>query len=457
MPIQSRLTAALLPVAMLALLAGLASAQVAPVAVVGAHIIPITGPEIPRGVLIVHNGKIVAVGDESAVTIPADATRIDAVGKFIMPGLVDTHIHIGGVGGGDRSSTLAPEVRVLDSINVMDSGFRRAVAGGLTTVNIMPGSGHLMSGQTIYTKLRQPGGNPPKRIEDLFIKGDDGKPMWGLKMANGTNMLGEPPFSGTRGKSAALVRERFIKAQEYKAKIAAANGDPEKLPARDLGLEAMVEVLDGKRIVHHHTHRTDDIMTVLRLKKEFGFRVVLHHVSEAWKIADEIAAAKVPVSAIVIDSPGGKLEAADLVIETGGVLEKAGVNVAFHTDDWITDCRLFLRSAGLAVRAGMSRPGALRALTLAGAEMLDLQSRVGSLEAGKDADFIILSADPLSVYAKVEQTWVEGGKVFDRSLESDRLFSTGGFGAGRDQEPYMCCVQGTGFVFGGKQWGTAGQ
>lgn len=456
MTVHSRLTAARCSVLILSLFAGVASAQEKPVAIVGAHIIPITGPEIAKGILVVHNGKIVAVGQEGSTAIPADATRVDGAGKFVMPGLVDTHIHIGGVGGGDRSSTLAPEVRVLDSINVMDSGFRRAVAGGLTTVNIMPGSGHLMSGQTIYTKLRQPGGKPPKRIEDLYINDADGKPMWGLKMANGTNMLGDPPFSGTRGKSAAIVRERFIKAQEYKAKVAAANGDAEKLPARDLGLETMVEVLDGKRIIHHHTHRTDDIMTVLRLQKEFGFRVVLHHVSEAWKVADEIAAAKVPVSAIVIDSPGGKLEAANLIIETGGILEKAGVNVAFHTDDWITDCRLFLRSAALAVRAGMGRDAALRALTLAGAEMMDLSGRVGSLEAGKDADFIILSGDPLSVYTKVEQTWVEGAKVFDRSREEDRLFAVGGFGAGRDQEPYMCCVQGTGFVFGGKQWGQWG-
>jgi imidazolonepropionase-like amidohydrolase len=204
--------------------------------------------------------------------------------------------------------------------------------------------------------------------------------------------------------------------------------------------------------VHHHTHRADDIMTVLRLQKEFGFRVVLHHVSEAWKVADEIAAAKVPCSVIVIDSPGGKLEAAEMSWGTGGVLEKAGVKVAFHTDDWITDSRLFLRSAALAVRAGMTRAGALRALTLSGAEMLDLGERVGSLEAGKDADFIILSGDPLSVYTHVEQTWVEGVKVFDRSVADDHLHAVGGYGAGNDQRPYMCCAGG--FVFAGQQWGT---
>ena len=203
--------------------------------------------------------------------------------------------------------------------------------------------------------------------------------------------------------------------------------------------QAVLDILSGKKIVHHHTHRHDDIMTVLRLQREFGFRVVLHHVSEAWKIADEIAAAKAPCSIIIVDSPGGKIEALEVDFKTGGVLEKAGVNVAIHTDDWITDSRLFLRDAALCVRAGMSREGALRALTLAGAEMLDLQDRVGSLKVGKDADIVILSGDPLSVYTRVEQTWVEGNKVFDLENPEDRLFAEGGYGAGSDIKPFLCC------------------
>jgi imidazolonepropionase-like amidohydrolase len=152
---------------------------------------------------------------------------------------------------------------------------------------------------------------------------------------------------------------------------------------------------------------------------------------------------------IVIDSPGGKLEARDCRFETGGILEKAGVNVAFHTDDYITDSRVFRRSAALAVRAGMSRAGALRALTLAGAEMLGLQDRVGSLKPGKDADFAILEGDPLSVYCKTLETYVDGRKVFDRSVESDRLYAVGGYGAGTPYAPYMCCMDGA--VAGGEQ------
>jgi len=408
-----------------------------PCAFTGARLIPITGPEIENGVLIVEGGKISAIGPAASVNVPPGALWIDVAGKTIMPGLVDTHIHIGGIGGADSTAPIQPDIRIFDSLNVNDTGFRRAVAGGLTTVNIMPGSGHLLSGQTIYCKLRK-----AHTVDDLFIKDKEGKMMGGLKMANGTNSIREgPSFPGTRGKSAALVRERFIKAQEYRDKLKKAAGDIDKMPARDLGLEALIEVLDGKRMVHHHTHRHDDIMTVLRLKEEFGFRVVLHHVSEGWMVAEEIAKAKVPCSIILVDSPGGKLEAVNLVYQTGGVLEKAGVEVAYHTDDWITDCRVFLRSAALGVRAGMSRAGALRALTQAGANMLDLGDRVGSLEAGKDADFIILDGDPLSVYTKVLQTYIEGQKVFDRSDPKDLLHAVGGYGAGDDEPPYMCCYE----------------
>jgi imidazolonepropionase-like amidohydrolase len=214
------------------------------------------------------------------------------------------------------------------------------------------------------------------------------------------------------------------------------------LPARDLAMEALAEVLDGKRVVHFHTHRHDDIMTVLRLQKEFGFKVVLQHVSEAWKVADEIAKAKVPASIILIDSPGGKLETMDISYTNGAALEKAGALVGFHTDDYITDSRHFLRSAGLAVRAGMSREKALYGMTMANAIMLDLQTRVGSLETGKDADFIILSGDPLSIYTHVLETWIEGKKVFDRSDPKDYLIATGGYGADNDKEIHIDCFDG---------------
>ncbi len=407
-------------------------------AFVGARIIPIGADEIADGVLLIEGSKIVDVGSRDQVMIPSRAERIDVQGKVLMPGLICTHSHLGGIGAADGSSPIQPGVRVYESLNVRDSGFKRALAGGLTTLNIMPGSGHLISGQTIYVKLRFAGGTPAK-IDDIFIRDSDGNPVGGLKMANGTNSMRAPPFPGTRGRSAFLVREQYIRAREYQHKIERAAGDPDKLPPRDLHLETLVEAMQGKRIVHHHTHRHDDIMTVLRLSREFGFPVVLHHVSEGWLVADEIAKAGAPCSMILIDSPGGKLEARYLNMKTGKILEEAGVRTAFHTDDWITDSRIFFRMAALAVRAGMSREGALEGLTLAGAEMLGLDSRIGSLAKGKDADFIVLDGDPFSVYTKVLETWVEGERAFDRKIPQDRLYAVGGYGAAHDQAPYFCC------------------
>ena len=426
--------------ALAALLLGTAAlAQDTPHAFVGARIEPVDAPPIERGTLVVQGGRIVAVGAADAVVVPAGAVLVDVTGKTLIPGLVCSHSHIGSVAGADGSGPIQPEVRALESIDPRDPGIQKAQAGGITTANVMPGSGHLLSGQTIYLKLRD-----GRTVDEIAIKNQDGGYAGGIKMANGTNPQRDAPFPGTRGKAAALVRAQFHRAREHQKKIAAAAGDPTKLPERNLGLEALIEAMEGKRVVHHHTHRADDILTVLRLQQEFGFRCVLHHVSEGSFVAAEIAAAKVPCSVIVIDAPGGKLEAVNLSLQTGAVLDRAGVLVGFHTDDGITDSRLFLRSGALAVRAGMDRDKALAALTLANARMLDLQDRMGSLTVGKDADFVVLSGDPFSVHTRVLQTWVEGKKVFDLDDPKDRLFANGGYGASDGQAMSMCCFQGGG-------------
>ncbi|MFM9024324.1 MAG: amidohydrolase family protein [Planctomycetaceae bacterium] len=425
----------LLVAACLALWTAGAVAQERPVAFVGGEVLPMSGPAIPAGVVVVSAGTIRAVGPAATTPVPDDAERIDCTGKVIMPGLVDTHSHVGGGWGGDASGPIQPDVRVLDSVNVRDAGFRKCRAGGLTTLNVMPGSGHLVSGQTLYCKLRK-----AATIDDMLIRGADGKPLGGLKMANGTNSQTEPPFPGTRSTSAALVRQKFLQARDYRRRLEAAAGDSAKLPDRNLELETLLDVLDGRIVVHHHAHRADDLLTVLRLRSEFGFKVVLHHASEAWKIAGELAKAKAPCSVIIVDAPGGKIEAMDMSLATGAVLERAGVPCAFHTDDPVTDSRLFLRCAALGVRGGMSREKALESLTLAGARMLELDGRVGSLEPGKDADLVILSGDPLALRTKVLETWVEGRKVFDRDDPEDRLFAVGGYGASRDQTAHACCT-----------------
>jgi imidazolonepropionase-like amidohydrolase len=398
------------------------TAQDLPHAFTGATIYPIEGIPISNGTLIIYKGKIMAVGDQNTA-IPNGAVLVPVNGKVILPGFVDTHSHLGGPEGGDASAALHPDTRAMDAVNPTSDGFKKALAGGITTINIMPGSGLLMSGQTIYVKMRE-----GKLIEDLLITNEKGV-YGGLKMANGTNpMRNAPGMPGTRAKSAAMVRTLFFQALEYKKKIVAAGKDSAKLPERDLKMEPLLEVLNGKRIVHFHTHKANDVLTAIRLGQEFGFKPVLHHVSEGWKIADEIAKAGLGSSIIVIDAPGGKLEAMNYSSGTGAALEKAGAKVALHTDDGITDSRLFLRNAAVMVREGMSAEKALEAITIAGAQMLDLGSRVGSLKVGKDADFLILSGDPFSIYTKLEQTWVEGKKRFDLSNPDDKKYWTGGYG-----------------------------
>src|SRR6056297_2835130 len=208
----------------------------------GAQIIPISGEPINNGILVVKDGKITAIGGPNT-NIPRGANVHDVSGHVIMPGLVDTHSHIGDGDGGDRSSSLHPDVRIMDSIDPRSPSFKRALAGGITSVNVIPGSGHLMSGQIVYLKLRD-----ANVIEDMLLYTDKDKTIYGgLKMANGTNPRGNPPSPGTRAKAASMVRELYIKAQEYQAKVEAVFGDEAEEGIRDIGMETLVEVLEGKR------------------------------------------------------------------------------------------------------------------------------------------------------------------------------------------------------------------
>ncbi len=405
------------------LLPGGLKAQDQTIAFTGAQIITVTGDTYDNGVLVTRNGTIHAVGEAGTVSIPVNARKMDVTGKVIMPGLVDPHSHIGEGDGGDRSSAMHPDVRILDTIDPRSDTFLKALAGGVTTVNVMPGSGHLISGQTVYLKLRR-----VNTVEEMLLYVDEEHAIYGgLKFANGTNPMRQPPFPGTRAKSAAMVRGMLIRAREYQARMEAAADDESRRPSRDLALESLVEVLEGKRIVHNHTHRHDDILTAIRLADEFGYRMVLHHVTDAWKVADEIAASGYPASIIYIDSPGGKMEAVNLLPKAAPILEEAGVDFGFHTDDGVTDSRLFLRSPAFGIREGMSRQKALESVTIANARQMDMDDRVGSLEPGKDADFIILSGDPFSVYTRVKQTWIEGQKMWDYDDPDDRKFATGGY------------------------------
>jgi imidazolonepropionase-like amidohydrolase len=412
------------------------SSDSSPIAFQGARIHTVAGDPIDGGVLVIDKGKILAVGGPET-PIPAGARVIDARGREIIPGLVDCHSHIGIYGrpavpahsdGNEGSGPVQSGLRAEDAVWPDDPGIRMAVAGGVTTANIMPGSGNVIGGQTIYVKLRG------RTIAEMKI---NGPVLGGLKMANGENPKNfnftakkMPP--ATRMKLAALQREQFVKARDYRRRKEAfrkaqAAGKEATPPDTEPDMEALVEVLEHKRTVHFHCHRADDLMTAVRLAREFDFEIVLQHATEGYRVAEELARLKIPVSLTLVDSPGGKAETMGLLEENAAILEKAGVLVTINTDDFITESRFLLRTGAIAVRGGMPEASALRALTLSGARLLHLEDRLGSLEKGKDADFAVLSGPPFSIYTQVLQTWIDGVLRFDRSNDADWPFQAGGF------------------------------
>ena len=398
---------------------------------------------IPGGFFVVADGKIARVGTaDEFKKLAADAgERRDLGGAVVIPGLVDTHSHVGiaprpavpaHADLGEGSGPVQPGLRALDAIMPDDPGIRMALSGGVTTANVMPGSGNVIGGQTLYLKYRG------RTIDDMRVTGllpDGTVIVGGLKMANGENPKGygrtkqQAPF--TRMKVAALQREQFVKAREYKAKL-----DAGTKVDRDTSLEPLVEVLEKKRTVHFHCHRADDLMTAVRIAEEFGFEIVLQHATEGYRVAEVLAKKKIPVSLTLIDSPGGKAETMGLLEENAAILEKAGVRVSINTDDYITESRFYLRTGAIAVRGGMPEAAALKALTITPAKLMHLDHRLGSIEKGKDADFAVLSGPPFSAYTQVLETHIEGKKVFDRANKRDWAYQAGGFAlANADELP----------------------
>jgi len=385
-------------------------------AIVGARVVPVAGEPIDGGTVLLDGGKIAAVqGPDAAV--PADAERVDAAGKWVLPGFIDAHAHVGlheeaeGWAGRDVNEMTRPVtayVRALDAINPADQGFRDAIGGGVLAVNINPGSGNPIGGQTVAVKCWG-------RVVDQMVLREPA----GLKSALGENpkrVYGEKHETpSTRLGTAAVIREAFVQAGNYLAKLAAAENAPpeERKPVdRDLGLEALGRVLRREIPWRQHCHRADDIATAMRLAREFGYQLVIDHGTEAHLLADLIAAQSIPVIIGPLFTSRSKVELRNRSLANPGKLAAAGVTIAITTDHPVVPIHFLIHQASLAVKEGLDRHTALQAVTINPARILGIDGRLGSLEAGKDADLVIWSGDPLDVTSRAERVYIDGREIY---------------------------------------------
>ena len=372
------------------------------------YIKPMVGEDIENGcVLIGNDGKIAAVGKE--LEAPEGCTVIDAEGRLVTPGCVDAHCHIGldneGMGweGHDYNEIvepLTPHLRAIDSINPMDEAFGLALAGGVTSACTGPGSANVVGGTFVAIKLSG------KRVDNMIIK----NPL-AMKCAFGENPKrcygqGMKKSPSTRMATAALLRELLFKARNYmNDKVAGKN------PAFDMKLEAMLPVMRGEIPLKAHAHRADDILTSIRIAKEFGVKLTLDHCTDGALIADELA--QEGYSAFVGPSLGSKtkIELQNKSFTTPAVLHEAGVPISIITDAPVIPLQYLPMCAGLAVNAGLSEEAAWRAITINPAVQTGIGDRVGSLEAGKDGDVVIWTANPLTTLGAQSCTTIVDGKI----------------------------------------------
>lgn len=392
-------------------------------AIKGGRVIPITqdadgrDQEWERGtVLIGDNGKILAVGAESDVEIPEGATIVDASGKVVTPGFIDAHTHVGigelGVGreGADtneNSDPCTPQVRAIDATYPGDIAFNDALAAGITAVNVMPGSGNVIGGLAVLVKTYG------MRIDDMVVRHPTG-----LKAAMGENPKrnygDQKKMPTTRLGIAALMRENLVRAQNYLQKLDASNlaNDPTKPFERDLKMEHIGFVLRGEIPMRWHAHRSDDILTALRIRDEFGFDMVLDHSTEAHLMPDELIERNIPAVVGPTLTAKYKVELKGRTLSTPGILVRAGVKVALTTDHWVVAVQYLPLTLIMAVKEGLDRDQALKLVTINPAEIMGVADRIGSLATGKDADVVVWSGDPLDIYQRPQQVYVNGEKVY---------------------------------------------
>ncbi len=378
---------------------------------------------IEDGVLVVRGGKIAAVGPKGEVAVPEGIPVVDGRGRTLLPGLVDPHSHMGvyawpevesNSDGNEATDPIHPEVRAADSVNAEDPAFALARAGGVTTVMVLPGSANLIGGQAAILKLREGGTVDAMRFE--------GAPP-SMKMAFGENpkrVYGERDSApSTRMGNLAVLRRAFSEARDYReartrydAKAAKGDKDAEP-PDRDLRKEALVQMLEGKFRLQVHCYTRSDILSLLAFAEEQGMKVTcIHHALEAYKVRQAIATHGAAICTWA-DWWGFKIEAWDGIPQNAALCNEAGVKVSVHSDSSEQVQRLWIEAAKM-IAAGLPRADAVKALTLNPAGILGVEGRTGSLEAGKDADLALFSGDPFSILSRVDATWIDGRRVFER-------------------------------------------
>jgi imidazolonepropionase-like amidohydrolase len=367
--------------------------------------------------ILVRNGKIAKIG--KGLTAPSGARVIDATRKFVTPGIIDCHSHTMMDAVNEGTLSVTSMARIRDVLNPNDIAIYRALAGGVTSANLLHGSANAIGGQNTTVKFKY--GHP---VEDFPIA--DAPP--GIKFAMGENpkrsyvnlQPGQSPrYPRTRMGTIETMRDAFLRARDYKQAWDDYKAKKTTVPPRrDLELEPLVEVIEGKRLVHAHGYRSDEHLNLLLLADEFGFKVAtLQHGLEAYKIAPEIAKRGTGVS-IFADSWSYKLEAYDAIPYNAYILWKNGVNVSINSDSDERMRRLNLDAAKIEKYGGVPEQDALQMITLNPAKQLGIDKRTGSIEVGKDADLVIWTAHPFSVYSRVDTTMIEGDVYFDRAKDA---------------------------------------
>jgi imidazolonepropionase-like amidohydrolase len=385
------------------------------VAIVGGRVVPIIGDPIEGGTILVTDGKITAVG--AGLDVPADARVIDAAGSWVLPGFIEAHGHVGvdeeaeGWAGDDTNEMTEPvtaQVRAFDAINPADLGFRDAVAGGVLAVNVNPGSGNPIGGQTVALKCWG------RTVDEMVLREPSG-----MKSALGENPKrvygNRTEMPSTRLGIAAVIRGALVDAANYLQRLDAEERKPaaDRKPVdRDLKLEALGRVLRREIPWRQHCHRADDIATAIRIADEFGYDLVIDHGTEAHLLADIIAAKGIPVIIGPLLTSRSKVELRNRSLANPGRLAAAGVTIAITTDHPVVPINFLVHQAAFAVKEGLDRETALRALTINPARIAGIADRLGSIEVGKDADLVIWSGDPLDVLSRVQRALIDGAEIY---------------------------------------------